>query len=137
MYRRIFRRALPVLVLLGGCYGYYPSSGPSPVGRDVELTLSDSGAVALARQIGASAQAVRGRYATDSANALILAVTGVHQRDGNDVDWKGEHVAFPRPLVMKVEERRFSRARTALFTGMVAIAAVALRQAFSGDGFSF
>jgi len=131
------RRIVPLIVLLGGCYGYYPPASPAPVGRDVEVTLSDSGTMALSRQVGPSAEAVRGRFATDSANALVLAVTGVHQRDGNDVDWKGERVVIPRPLVVKVEERRFSRARTALFTGAIAIAAVALRQAFSGDGFSF
>jgi hypothetical protein len=124
-------------MLLGGCYGYYPPATPAPVGRDVELTLSDSGAVVLTRQIGPSAEAIRGRFATDSGNQIILSVTGVRQRDGNDVDWKGERVSIPRPLVIKVEERRFSRARTALFTGTIAIAAIALRQAFSGDGFSF
>lgn len=131
------RRVIPALALLGGCYGYYPSATPAPVGRDVEVTLTDSGAVALSRQIGPSAEAVRGRFATDSGNAVVLAVSGVRQRDGNDVDWKGERVAIPRLLVVKIEERKFSRARTALFGGAVAIAAIALRQAFSGDGFSF
>jgi len=103
----------------------------------VQITLTDSGAVALARQVGPSAEAIRGRLASDSANALVLSVTGVRQRDGNDVDWKGERVAIPRPLVTSVQERRFSRARTLVFGAAVAISAIALRQAFTGDGFSF
>jgi hypothetical protein len=134
MHRRL---AVPVLIFLGGCYGYYPTTGPAPRGRDVEVTLSDSGAVALSRQIGPSAEAVRGRFATDSDNTLVLAVTGVRQRDGNDVDWKGERLAIPRLLVVNVQERRFSRARTMLLGGAVLIGSVALRQAFSGSGFSF
>jgi len=133
----MYRSAALLLVLLGGCYGYYPSTSPTPAGHDVEITLTDSGAVALARQVGPSAEAIRGRLSTDSGSNLVLAVTGVRQRDGNDVDWKGERVAIPRPLAAKVTERRFSRARTVLFTAGIAISAIAIRQAFSGDGFSF
>jgi hypothetical protein len=124
-------------MLLAGCYGYYPATTPAPVGRDVELTLTDSGSFALARQIGPSAEAIAGRMTADSANAIVLSVRGVRQRDGNDVDWKGERVAVPRPLVVKLEERRFSRARTALFAGTIAVGLVVMRQAFSGEGFSF
>ena len=131
------RSAALLLVLLSGCYGYYPSASPTPAGHDVEVTLTDSGAVALARQVGPSAEAIRGRLSTDSAADLVLAATGVRQRDGNDVDWKGERVAIPRLLAAKVTERRFSRARTALFSAGIAISVIALRQAFSGDGFSF
>jgi hypothetical protein len=133
----MYRSAVPLLVLLSGCYGYYPSISPTPAGQDVQITLTDSGAVVLARQVGPSAEAIRGRVSSDSANALVLAVTGVRQRDGNDVDWKGERVAIPRLLVTTVEERRFSRARTVVFGAAVAISAFALRQAFSGEGFSF
>jgi hypothetical protein len=133
----MYRRVVPLVVLVGGCYGYYPSTIASPVGRSVQVTLTDSGAVVLARQVGASAEAIQGRFTADSGNALVLAVTGVHQRDGNDVDWKGERVAIPRPLVVKVQERRFSRARTALFAGAIGVSAIALRQAFGGSGFSF
>jgi hypothetical protein len=124
-------------MFLGGCYGYYPPSTPAPVGKSVELTLTDSGSFALARQIGPSAQSISGRLTSDSATALILAVTGVRQRDGNEVDWKGEQVSVPRPLVVKVEERRFSRARTTLFVGSVVVGILVARQALGGSGFSF
>jgi hypothetical protein len=131
------RHAIASLALLGGCYGYYPPSTPAPVGRSVEVTLSDSGSFALSRQIGPSAQAINGRLAADSASALILAVTAVRQRDGNEVDWKGERVSVPRPLVMKLEERRFSRARTTLFVGGVVVGLLVARSALGGSGFSF
>jgi len=124
-------------MFLGGCYGYYPPQTPAPVGKSVEVTLSDSGSFALARQIGPYAAAINGRLTSDSASALILAVTGVRQRDGNEVDWKGERVSVPRPLVTKLEERRFSRGRTTMFVGSVVVGILVARQALGGSGFSF
>ena len=131
------RFAIASLVFLGGCYGYYPPDTPAPVGKSVEVTLTDSGSFALARQIGPSAAAINGRLTSDSASALILSVTGVRQRDGNEVDWKGERVLVPRPLVVKLEERRFSRGRTTLFVGSVVAGLLVARQALGGTGFSF
>lgn len=130
------RRALPLLVLFGagGCFGYYPASGAQPAGRDVQVTLSDSGAVVLGGQIGYGAEAILGHVQSDSDNRLVLAVSGVRQRDGNEVSWKGERLAVPHPLIREVEERRFSRARTTLFSGALAVALVSLRQAFGGSG---
>ena len=128
---------LSLLAVIGGCYGYYPPDTPVPVGKSVEVTLSDSGSFALARQIGPSAAAINGRLASDSAGALILAVTGVRQRDGNEIDWKGERVSVPRPLVVKLEERRFSRARTTMFIGSVVVGILVARSALGGTGFSF
>ena len=125
------------MILVGGCYGYYPATTPAPVGRDVEVTLSDSGSFALARQVGPSTAAIDGRFASDSGNAIVLSVTGVRRRDGSEVDWKGERVTVPRPVMIKLEERRFSRGRTTVFAGLIALGIVATHQALTGDGFSF
>ena len=78
------------MILLGGCYGYYPAVAPTPVGRDVQVTLSDSGSFALARQIGPSTEAIDGRLASDSGGSIVLSVTGVRRRDGSEIDWRGE-----------------------------------------------
>lgn len=125
------------MIFAGGCHGYYPATTPAPVGRDVEVTLSDSGSFALARQVGPSTAAIDGRFASDSGNTIVLSVTGVRRRDGSEIDWKGEHVPVPRPLVVKVEERRFSRGRTTLFAGVIALGLIATHQALGGAGFSF
>jgi len=124
------------MVFAGGCYGYYPATQPSPVGHDVMITLTDSGSVVLARQIGPAAESLIGRVATNTDNAVTIAMLSVHQRDGNETEWRGEPVVIPRPLMISLTERHFSRGRTALFTGAVALAAVALRQAFHGTGYS-
>jgi hypothetical protein len=125
------------MIFLGGCYGYYPATTPAPVGHDVQVTLSDSGSFVLARQVGSSTEAIDGRFTSDSANAITLSVTGVRRRDGTEVDWRGEHVTVPRPMVLKLEERRFSRGRTTLFAGAIALALIGTHQALGGSGFSF
>ena len=61
----------------------------------------------------------------------------MRRRDGSEVDWKGERVTIPRPVVIKMEERRFSRGRTTLFAGALAIGLLGTRQALGGSGFSF
>src|SRR5262249_50827005 len=134
--RQMKRRILFSVVLLGGCYGYYPVTTAAPVGREVQITLTDSGSVVLARQIGQGMDAVSGRVTGDSAYSILLALTSTRRRDGGDVDYKGERLAVPRALVATVEEKRFSRARTTLFSGAIAVALVAIRQGFAGPGSS-
>jgi hypothetical protein len=60
----------------------------------------------------------------------------VHQRDGNETEWRGEQVVVPRLLMSAVVERHFSRGRTALLAGVTGLAFVVLRQAFHGTGYS-
>jgi hypothetical protein len=126
-----------MLLAAGGCYGYYPvTTAAAPVGREVELTLTDSGSVALARQIGSSVEAVSGRVSGDSSGAILLSVTSTRRRDGVEVGWKGERLAVQRALIAKSSERRFSRARTVMFGGALAVTLYALREAFGGPGYS-
>jgi hypothetical protein len=127
------------LMLLGasiGCYGYYPPrESVLPLGREVAVNLTDSGSVVMARVVGPSATSIEGRLLADSAGSLLLSASTVRFRDGNENDWKGERISIARPLVAGTAERRFSRARTTLFGGTVAVALVALREAFGGAGF--
>jgi len=104
------RRFAPLLGLVSGCYGYYPISESGPAGRDVQMTLTDSGAVVLARQVGPFADELNGRLVSMSGNDYVLAMSSVHQRDGNETSWRGERVAVPRPLVARLEEALALRA---------------------------
>ena len=132
------RPGLPYAVLLcalAGCYEYsQPPAGVTPVDRDVFLTLTDSGAVALASLIGPSGEAISGRLLADSAETYRLSVTSVRQRAGIDVGWRGERLLVPRVLVNRLTERRFSPTKTALFGGLTVGVLAALRQAFGGPG---
>jgi hypothetical protein len=131
-------RVLLFLTVVGstGCFGYYPAPGAQPAGRDVQVTLSDSGSVVLAAQIGYGAETIFGHVQSDSESRLALLVSGIRQRDGSEVKWKGERIIVPKPLIRDLEERRFSRARTTLFSGALAVALVSLRAAFQGNGTS-
>jgi hypothetical protein len=120
---------------LGGCYAYYePPAGVAPVDRDVQLTLTDSGSVVLASQIGPSGAAISGRLLADSAENYRISIMSVRQRAGFDVGWNGERVLVPRVLVAGISERRFSGARTAAFGAATIGVLAALRVAFGGAG---
>jgi hypothetical protein len=128
-------RSLLLLPLVAGCYVYRPVRGPTPVGGDrIRLTLTDSGAVSLASQLGPATEEVSGRVLSDSAGAYVMSVLGTKRRGGAESDWKGEHVTVPRILVARAEERRFSRTRTLLASLAVIAITVGAREAFWGPG---
>jgi hypothetical protein len=128
-------RAVLLAPLLTGCYVYRPLSDRIPVARDrVRLTLTDSGAVSLASQLGPATEEVQGRVLTDSAGAYVVSVLETKRRGGVELDWKGEHVTVPRILVARAEERRFSRTRTLLASLAVVAVTIGAREAFWGPG---
>lgn len=124
------------LPLLAGCYAYHPvtSSTPADARDQIRLTLTDSGAVTLASQLGPATEEVSGRVVTDSGGAYVMSVLGTRRRGGAESDWKGERVTVPRILVAHAEERRFSVKRTALASVAVLAAAIGAREAFWGPG---
>jgi hypothetical protein len=132
------RRIPPLLFtipLLAACYTYEPVVGPASIARErVRLTLTDSGAVSLASQLGPATEEVSGRLNVDSAGAYVVSVLATRRRGGAEIDWRGEQVTVPRVLVAHAEQRRFSRTRTALASVGLLVAAVAAREAFWGPG---
>lgn len=117
-----------------GCYGYYQPATSNLTGHQLQLSITDSGAVILAPQVGVGIEAVDGKLVADSASRYIVSVSGIHRRDGLESDWRGEPVYIPHVLVSTVMERRFSRARTTLFAAATTIAMVAIKHAFGGAG---
>jgi hypothetical protein len=104
------------------CYGYYQPVAPDLAGHVLQLSITDSGSVVLAPQIGYGIETVDGKLISDSDMRYQVAVTGIRHRDGQETDWKGEAVNIPHAVVSTVMERRFSRARTTLFAaGLVAL----------------
>ncbi len=117
-----------------GCYGYYQPVTSNLTGHQLQLSITDSGAVILTPQVGFAIEAIDGRLVADSAARYTVSVSGVRRRDGLESDWKGESVYIPHALVSTVMERRFSRARTTLFAFATTIAMVAVKHAFGGAG---
>jgi hypothetical protein len=116
------------------CYGYYPPARPDLTGREVQVSLTDSGALVLAPRIGNGIEAVEGKVLEDTVSHFLISVMGTQRRDGIETTWKGEPVAIPRPLVAGVAERRFSVARTSLFLTITTLAMLGIKQAFGGWG---
>lgn len=117
-----------------GCYGYYQPTTPNLTGHQLQLSITDSGAVFLAPQVGLGIEAVDGRLVADTGSRYVIAVSGIRHRDGLESDWKGESVYIQHVFVSTVMERRFSRARTMLFAAATAIAMVSVKHAFGGAG---
>jgi hypothetical protein len=134
---RLYRiAALTAFIGVGatGCYGYYQPVTPDLAGRLVQLSITDSGSVVLAPQVGYGIEAVDGKLIADSDMRYQVAVTGIRRRDGLEADWKGEPVNIPHDVVSTVMERRFSRTRTILLAGATTIAMVSVKRAFGGAG---
>jgi len=132
--QQIIATFVAVTVGASACYGYYPPARGDLTGREVQVSLTDSGAVVLAPRIGNGIEAVQGRVLMDTASHFLLSVVGTQRRDGIENTWKGEPVDIPRLLIAGVAERRFSVARTALFMTITTIAMVGIKQAFGGWG---
>jgi hypothetical protein len=132
------RLSLSIVPLIAGCYTYQPVIGTAPRAHErVRLTLTDSGAVSLASQLGPATEEVSGRFGADSGGTYLVSVLATRRRGGSEIDWRGEQVAVPRILIARAEQRRFSRRRTMLASvGLVVVAAVA-REAFWGPGGAF
>lgn len=131
------RRATLLLIpLVAGCYVYRPVvTGTVPVTADrVRFTLNDAGTAGLASQLGPSTVELSGRLISDSADAYLVSVLKTVGRNGIEADWRGEQVTVPRAFVTRVDERRFSRTRTALMVAGAVTAALAAREAFWGPG---
>jgi hypothetical protein len=124
-----------IIALLSGCYEYLPvSATPELTGREVQLSLTDSGSAVLAPLVGYGIEAVDGTLVSDSDMRYRVAVTSIRRRDGQESDWNGESVNIPHSVVSTIMERRFSRARSTLFAAATTMAMVVARRAFGGTG---
>ena len=130
-------RLAPFVCLLGGigCYAYIPATPGRPLtNQEIQLSLTDSGAVILAPFVGPSIATVDGRLVRDSADTYLLNVTQTARRDGTETEWRGERLVVPRSLVNTVSTRQVSRGRTLLFSAITTGALLAIAEAFVGSG---
>jgi hypothetical protein len=122
-------------VAAGGCYDYVPvRQAPTALPKEeVELALTDSGAVVLARDIGPASTAIDGTLVGDSAGRFTIAVRQVRRRDADPAPWRGERIAVPHAFVASVRTRQLSRTRTVL-AGVGAVAGVILARTAIAHG---
>ena len=119
------------------CYNYNPLATPSPEsGSCVAATLTDGGSRDLARYLGPNLFMVRGRYLGESDAGILVSVSSVELKRGEDVSWAGETITLPTDAVASLDVRRLAKGRTVLLVGAGAGGLVATALAFSLIGSS-
>lgn len=118
------------LILSVGCYFHSVVSDASPkLGSTVLVTLSRDSDPRLITLIGSNAYTVDGHVLPSTPDSLALALSHVTRLGGHVEPWHGEHVAFPKSMVVGVERRRLSVPATAGLVGGVMIGLAALGKA--------
>lgn len=118
--------------LTAGCYNYSPLTQPTPEpGAYVSVTLTDAGAVDLARYLGPSVFVVRGRYVGTDDRGLVVSVASVELTRGDAIAWAGERVTLPNDRIASVQVRQLSKRRSALLVGVGITGLVATTAAFA------
>ncbi len=112
--------------LASGCYTYSRvESAGVPPGQDVVVELNDQARVDLAGAVGQSPFRRGGRLTHRTDSTVVLSLRSVETLRGERVTWTGETVTVRRNGVTGMQQRRFSRGRTAAITVAAVAAAVA------------
>jgi hypothetical protein len=123
--------------LASGCYTYsrVESAGVAP-GEEVVVELNDQGRVDLAGAVGQSPFRLTGRLTGRTDSTVVLSLRSVETLRGERVTWTGEAVTVRRNGVTGVQQRRFSRGRTALVAlgSVAAVAALVATVSLTGLG---
>ena len=132
------KQLVALCALVGaGCYEYLPASpATSLIGQRVQLSLTDSGMVAMSRQVGPSVESIEGSLVADSAGTYLVAVALTRARGGAETDWRGERVAIAHALVASTAQRRFSRSRSTFAGALMTAGIVAVTAGLRGGGAS-
>jgi hypothetical protein len=125
---------LVTLVGLTGCFKYTPLATSSPaLGARIAVDLTSMGSDTLARFVGPNVTGIEGRVLQVTASDLLLAVSVVRQRNGEEDFWKGETVSIPRGVILGMRQRHLSTSRTLLLAGAVAAAGATVGAAATGS----
>lgn len=126
---------LAAIAGLAGCYRYTPMATTDPAtGARIAVDLTPAGSDTLARFVGPNVIAIEGRVVEAAGSDLLLAVSVVRKRTGEEDYWKGETLSIPRGVVSGLRQRRLATARTLLLAGTVAALGATVGVAASSGG---
>ena len=116
------------------CYAYAPASAPRLVpGTRVAFEVNDDGRAALARALAPAITRLEGTLLSADGGQMVVALSGYSQIRGGHTQLTGDTVRLRGEHVAVVQQRQFSRRRTALAVGAalaVAVTFLASRGAF-------
>jgi hypothetical protein len=125
MWRRSVAMAVGVLHLCTACYSYVPVQNAPRPGAQVALEVTDEGRVALNEKIGPGVVRLEGTLAGVEGDELLVDATAARQVRGYISELGGVRVRLPQRYVIRMDQRQFSRGRTALVIGGVVAVVVA------------
>ncbi len=105
-----------------GCYANRPLYGVPDPEKDVRVQINDRGRVGLEDRLGPEVDVIRGEVARTTDTTVTIRVSQVTTIRQETTRWTGETVTLRREHVRSMEERRFSRGRTAVAVGASALA---------------
>jgi len=127
LYRTIASLGIAsTVVWTSGCYSYAvrPVSEISP-NASVTADINDAGRVALGERVGPEVMQLEGKVVQRSDTSVRLLVSHVTYLNGTTEEWQGQEVGLRVQDVKTVTQRTFSRSRTALLIGAMAVGLVA------------
>jgi len=114
-------------LLTVGCYNLQPSSVAVPEpGTRLAFAINDVGRVALGGSMGPELRRVEGSFQAKDGDDYVVNVSGVELLQGGFQTWAGESVRINSSYVSAVYEKKFSKSKTALAVGGVAVGALLL-----------
>jgi hypothetical protein len=127
------------MVVQLGCHTFQPSYGVTPpVGQKVRVTLTDAGRALMSEQLGEAIEWVEGTLATADSTGLTMDVTLTRSLRGAYATWFSDRVVLPTRGVSQVQVRTFSKSRSWMLAGGIAVGLVVLSRVISlavgGDG---
>src|SRR3989441_2660276 len=119
--------------LLAGCYFYEPLRTTQPqVGTRVAAELTGYGSDTLARYVGPSVTSVRGYVVSAENTNVVLSVTSVTDRYGQEQSWRGERGRVPHLPVHAFQQRGVLLGRTLVLGAARLGGSVPARDIFKG-----
>lgn len=114
-------------LLTTSCYNLQPTSVAVPEpGTHIALSINDVGRAALGGSMGPELRRVEGSFQSKDGDDYLVNVKGVELLQGGYQAWAGESVRIKSSYVSAVYEKTFSKSKTALALGGIAVATVLL-----------
>jgi len=114
-------------LLTTSCYNLQPTSVAVPEpGTRIAFAINDVGRVALGGSMGPELRRVEGAFQSKNGDDYLVNVSGVELLQGGYQTWAGESVRINSSYVSAVYEKKFSKSKTALVVGGLAVAAATI-----------